>query len=253
MKIKIEVFGRMMTFDWKFSLKLAYKHLNILKETIKEPQILDNGLIDQFTSVNGEFYYHNYETTVSESDIIEWALNEIGCNGSILENSIEDAEWTAQRNKELTDIFYRKITFSKAIQDTIISEANRIQEAITKAITMWEQSEKAEQEKETAEKTALLDGVEWDIKEVAIADEGGKTYKYIHTITINGNIYTIIERNVFDFGRVYNSPEGGIYMRQNDKWVINRDNLIMALHEDHRRAITIVHKYGKFAGSCVRM
>lgn len=256
MNIKIEMFGNLKTFDFAFELKNASAKLDVLKSAITQPQIMQSGLIEQLVTANGEIYAYDYNT-VGISVIIGWALNEIGYNKNadttqaVLENSIEDTDWTAQRNQGLLGVFFRKITFSKIIQDAIISEANRAQEAITKAIALLEKSQEERAEKEAAEKAALINDADWKIEEKPIMDEGGKTSEYTHTITINGKAYTIIERNLFDVGTILNASGGGIYTKQSDKWIVT--NSSVELPEDHQRAVTIVSKYGKFANSGIRM
>lgn len=74
------------------------------------------------------------------------------------------------------------------------------------------------------ERSKMLEGVQWDIKEHSLCDEGGKTKCYIHTITINDETYVFKERNIFDFGRAINPcysiapgiEPGGIMLRDDD-------------------------------------
>jgi hypothetical protein len=167
----------------------------------------------------------------------------MGWNGSdirsaILENSIEDVAWTEQRNKNFTGIWYRKITLSENLQAVIVSEASRVQEVMRKILNEGEAQEKALREQQEAEKAALLKDADWQIKEVPIVDEGGKTRKYIHTITIDDNKFVIIERNVFDFGRVLNTSDGGVLMRKDGEWKV--DPAGVKLSDSFKRAIEIV-------------
>lgn len=87
---------------------------------------------------------------------------------------------------------------------------------------------KAERERKIKEfeeeKAQMLKGVQWDIEEHSLCDEGGSTKCYVHTITLNNETYVFKERNIFDFGRVINpcysiSPgieSGGIMLRDDD-------------------------------------
>ena len=103
----------------------------------------------------------------------------------------------------------------------------------------------------------MLEGVEWKTTEKAITDEGGKTYEYTHTIKIDGEQFIIIERSVFDFGRVLNPLSGGMYGHRNGKWCIehltDKGWVAEPISENQTRAAEIVWKYGKYAGRSVRM
>lgn len=90
---------------------------------------------------------------------------------------------------------------------------------------------KAERERKIKEfeeeKAKMLKGVQWDIEEHSLCDEGGSTKCYIHTIIINNETFVFQERNIFDFGRVINpcysiSPgieSGGIMLRDDDGYL----------------------------------
>jgi len=130
-----------------------------------------------------------------------------------------------------------------------------------------EEKVKREKSQHEEEKTKMLDGVQWDIKEHVITDEGGKTYEFYHELIINGKTYKFCERNVFDFGLVINPMyavaeglnEGGLLNREDDKyfWQDYKERMgwynVRELEEDELKAYLIVQKYGKFINSGIRM
>ena len=128
---------------------------------------------------------------------------------------------------------------------------------------------KAERERKIKEfeeeKDKMLEGVQWDIKEHSLCDEGGKTKYYIHTITINNETYTFQERNIFDVGRVINPcysiapgvEPGGIMLRDDNIYYWSQfkgDKAITrTVTGTELQAYQIVAKYGKFAKAGIRM
>lgn len=128
---------------------------------------------------------------------------------------------------------------------------------------------KAEREKKIKEfeeeKAKMLKGVQWDIEEHSLCDEGGSTKYYIHTITINNETYVFQERNIFDFGRVINpcysiSPgieSGGIMLRDDDGyyWYHSKGDkaIRITVTDTELHAYQIVAKYGKFVKAGIRM
>ncbi len=261
MDVGIEMFNVNKRFDWDFYLEKGIKNLESLKQVVKEPQTLCYTGLD-VVNFYGD-YRENHEYAVSSYKIICFAREKMGWNGKdirtfLLENSTEDSEWTEWRNRKYKDVFYRKITLSEQMQNIIIEEATRVQNEMKEALINEQARLQAEHEREESERAELLKDVDWKIKEHFIADEGGKTVEYTHTLTINNTSYTIIERNVFDFGRVMNSPKGGMYSRQSDTWVLEhytKDEGWMPteIPTDEQRAAQIVCKYGKFAKASVRM
>lgn len=181
-----------------------------------------------------------------------WLRQPLGYDKHILlANSPVEIGDTARLNNGFTGIWYRKITLSENLQAVIVSEASRVQEVMRKILNEAEAQEKALREQQEAEKAALLKDADWQIKEVPIVDEGGKTRKYIHTITIDDDKFVIIERNVFDFGRVLNTSDGGVLMRKDGEWKV--DPAGVELSDNFKRAIEIVFKYGTYAHFNIRM
>lgn len=128
---------------------------------------------------------------------------------------------------------------------------------------------KAERERKIKEfeeeKSKMLEGVQWDIKEHSLCDEGGNTKYYIHTITINDETYVFQERNIFDVGRAINPcysiapgvESGGIMLKDDDGYYWYHSKGDKAVHitvtDTELRAYQIVAKYGKFAKAGIRM
>lgn len=128
---------------------------------------------------------------------------------------------------------------------------------------------KAERERKIKEfeeeKAKMLKGVQWDIEEHSLCDEGGNTKYYIHTITINDETYVFQERNIFDFGRVINpcysiSPgieSGGIMLRDDDGYYWSHSKgdkaIRITVTDTELHAYQIVAKYGKFVKAGIRM
>lgn len=107
---------------------------------------------------------------------------------------------------------------------------------------------------------------DWSIREYNIHDEGGKTKVYKHCFRIGGSTFSFTERNVFDFGIVINPDYeitpgefGGIAMQKEGvlQWhTFTSDSgwtPVRPLTEHEKICWTIIAKYGKFAGSGIRM
>lgn len=102
-----------------------------------------------------------------------------------------------------------------------------------------------------------LESVQWTTTEKTIRDEGGKTTEYLHSITIRGKTYRFLERSVFDFGRVINSPDQDGMAASTYVWKDFTDGVgwrtVREMEPDEREAYRLVCKYGRFARSGVRM
>lgn len=106
-------------------------------------------------------------------------------------------------------------------------------------------------------KQALLSQIDsWDIFDKEVADEGGKTHEYTNSITVNGRRIVIIERNIFDFGRVCimskNGKRGDLCMNKSG-YHIDCDGERVDLDTEESIAAETVLKYGKYAHSYIRM
>ena len=260
MSLTLTLFGRDAIIDCDYSAKVLIESLDRLKEEVAKPQILCYTGLDLIT-------FYSYEGTstplTSSFAALEWACKKLGWRGNdirqfILDNSEEDERWTEQRNRELTGVFYRRVTLNQKIQDVIVSEAISVQNYLTEQINIAA-DEAAKNEAAAAKaKKALLSGVTWDVSERIITDEGGKTFEFRHTISINGERFVIIERSVFDFGVVLNANGGGLYTKRNGEWCIERLDgdsgwVAAPISSNNAHAVEIVHRYGKYADSEIRM
>lgn len=257
--ITITMFGKEMEmFD--FDAKYAIEHMNDLKESIKKPQIIGGCgySVIRFT----DYKEYEHDSTVSSDTICRFALDTIGFNGhlydGIMENSIEDEEETKRINEGYTGIYNHKITLNDEMQRVIVEEANRVQKELAAMIEAERKKKAEEKAKAEAEKAELLGGVKWETVERKITDEGGTTTMYIHTITIDGKTFKITERNVFDVGRCINAECGGLYSKAGGTWHIERFKagegwIPEEISDANQRAAEIVHKYGGFVRSGIRM
>lgn len=260
----IDIFGRDVRIDWRFGAEQAIHDMrDLIEKTSKMMDVTDIG--QTLSGAGGNCYYGN--------DVVRYVTDALGCPYSYpkiewwLDNAfnVDDAktkevrERMVKRNyrKEIVDSTYFG-TLSHEAQSIIVDEANSIIKELEQYIEDYDADKLNREETAKREKDALLDGVEWDVSQRTVSDEGGKTAEYTHKITINGRTYTIIERNVFDFGRVMNSKSGGMYSRSNGKWVIERFSdgsgwISSPISDDEARAVEIVSRYGEYSNSPVRM
>ncbi len=237
--MEITMFNKTYKFDYAYEIKSFIKAIKTLKNEISQSFVLSYEGFSLVTFLESETLYHD-----NFGDVICEYLHEIYKTSDYIRQTIfnvsdEDTEWTAQRNKDLNDVWYRKLTFKPEIQTML---TNEIDSAINTASIMLEKENiKNQQAKDAAEaqENALLEGVLWEIEEKDITDEGGKTKEYIHNITINGTTYIFKERNIFDVGIAITDKNGLIDVSD--------------MQGDELRAAQIVIKYGKFANSSVRM
>jgi len=103
-----------------------------------------------------------------------------------------------------------------------------------------------------ARRERALKGVEWTTEKKEITDEGGKTVEYIHHITVNGKPYDLVERSVFDVGRVINPLKGDGLALSRLVWERFRSGAVL-MEPEEERAVRLVLDYGKFASSPIRM
>lgn len=257
--ITITMFGREKEM-FEFTAKTAIKHMDDLKEAITKPQIIGGWGYSVISFIGYKDY--DYDSTVSSDTICDFALDAIGYTGNlrdgIMKNSTEDEEETKRINEGYNGIYTHKITLSAEMQRIITEEANRVQAELAAKIETEHAKKEEEKAKAEAEKAALLDGVKWETVERQITDEGGKTTMYIHTITIGGETFKITERNVFDVGRCINADGGGLYSKAGGAWHLDRFKdgegwIPEEISEANQRAAEIVHKYGGYTGSSIRI
>lgn len=131
---------------------------------------------------------------------------------------------------------------------------------LEKGLAQAETAAKAAEEKRRADEQDArrrrqeydLRGVEWETEARAVEDEGGKTTEYIHHITVHGRTYDLVERNLFDVGKVINPLHGAGLARAGMVWD-RFDDGVTVMDSDEARAVQLVMRYGRFSSSSVRM
>jgi hypothetical protein len=248
---KIEVFDRKVTLNWDFDAKRMIGKLGYLIAKIGGTFIVGYDPTEIFHI--SEYFY--------DSDVIRWIEKKFNTENVYSDLATEDVEWTKWRNKDLNGSYYRKYKFHKEVVDAVTEEAKRLQGLLEKELEIYNENKEKERAAAEKEKAELLDGVIWDIKERSISDEGGKTHEFFHHLIIDGKSYSILERNVFDFGKVLNkNPEGGVYgmTKDNEVYIEHLKKEIgweksAVVDPGEQRAVRIVFKYGKYAHSSIRM
>ena len=193
---ELEIFGRKYKYDFGFQMENNLHDLEKLLEEIKNPQILSYCgmetiiIFDSF--ICSDCMRWIYETFKKEKEPIRDCL---------LRCSVEDVEWTKNRNKGLTDIFYRKVTFLPEVQDVI---SRQVQEYISALKVLYAEYVKEEEIKKAEyeeQKKA------WTISHVfkKVMPSGGEYGKdgYIDAEYISQDgkhIIRMVNRDVFDFG-----------------------------------------------------
>ena len=125
-----------------------------------------------------------------------------------------------------------------------------------------------ERRRRIAEKESLVSKVDdWTVEESTMFDEGGRTKAYTHTFQINGDRLSFLERSVFDFGVVITPKysiddsleKGGIALMRNNtlQWYTSSKGNgwipVRPLTDGESVCYTLIAKYGKYAGTGVRM
>lgn len=204
---ELEIFNRKHRYDFDFDIKNDIKVIEELLTKILEPQILSYDGLETI-----DFYIHDDEHFIGNS-CIRWIyeqnkerVNEKYIRECLLKCAIEDKEWTEQRNKNSTGIFYRKITFLPEIQNMVCDKLKEYLE-ILKNMYSEMLAEKQKQKEETDKQRR-----EWNIGKIfeKVYPSGGENGKdgYIDAeyTSINGEIIRMVSRDVFDFG-CYSYPK----------------------------------------------
>lgn len=194
----LTIFNKAHHYEFAFQMKPDMETLENILNKIKAPLILsycgleiidffissdDNGICDDCIN----WIYDTYKEKVKANNIRD----------CMLKCAIEDEEWTKERNKDLTGIFYRKITLLPDVQNLV---SNEIERFISKLKTMYNDlmNEYKEQEKENERNKA-----KW--KKTHVYKKILPTYKgdgYIdaeYTFE-NGEKIRMVSRDVFDVG-----------------------------------------------------
>ena len=237
---ELKIFNRTHRYDFDFDIKCDIEVIEELLMKIREPQIISYCGLETI-----DFYIGNDEHFIG-NDCIDWIyeqnkerVNEDHIRECLLKCSIEDKEWTEQRNKDLTGVFYRKITFLPEIQDTV---CNKLKEYLETLKNMYKEAvvEKQKKKEETDRQKS-----EWKII---------KTYKNIHPsggengtdgyidaeyTSKSGDIVRMVNRDVFDFG-CYSYPK----RLEESKDIFNRE----LWTEAERQLENWLNKFGEFHG-----
>lgn len=237
---KIEIFGRTHTYDFEFEIKYDIKVISELMQKIREPQIL---LYSGMETVN--IYIPEDENFICH-DCIEWIymenkdrLHEEYIRDCLLKCSSEDKEWTEQRNKDLTGIFYRKITFLPEIQDAVCKALSGYLQNLNEI-----RAEMIEEKQKQKEEIDRLKS-EWSVTKVLkkVYPTGGECGKdgYIDAeyTSQDGEIVRMVSRDVFDVG-CYDYPkrlEGKDDIFDRELWT-----------DTEKRAAIWINKFGEFHG-----
>lgn len=237
---KFKIFGRTHTYDFGSEIKYDIKVIEELMQKIREPQTL---LYSGMETVN--IHIKDDDNFICE-DCINWIytqnkdrLCEERIRDCLLKCSIEDKEWTEQRNKDLTGIFYRKITFLPEIQDVVCNTLNGYLQNLNKMY-----AEMIEEKQKQREEIDRLKS-EWSVAKVfkKVYPTGGEYGKdgYIDAeyTSQNGETVRMVSRDVFDVG-CYAYPkrlEGKDDIFNKELWT-----------DVEKHAATWIGKFGEFHG-----
>lgn len=237
---ELKIFNRMHRYDFDFAVKTDIKVIEELLIKIREPQILS------YCGMESINIYVQGDNNFICNDCIDWIyeqnkekVNEEYIRECLLKCAIEDKEWTEQRNKDLTGIFYRKVTFLPEIQDIV---CNKLNEYLQNLSTIYSEmiAEKQQKEKEINKQKK-----EWTVT---------KTFKNIHPTggengrdgyidaeytSQNGDIIRMVSRDVFDVG-CYSYPkrlEGTDDIFNKESWT-----------EPEKQLVIWLSKFGEFSG-----
>lgn len=236
----LQIFGRVHKYEYDFDIRQDMDVLEELMRKITEPQILSYcgfETVDIYISGDHNFICNDcikwiYETNkerISETDIRE----------CLRKSAIEDEEWTKAKNENLTDIFYRKITFLPEVQGAVIEQLAEYKSQLEKMLC--ELKEEKEQEKAEIERQKR----EWEIVKTykKVMPTGGETGRdgYIDAEyrSQKGETLRMVNRDVFDFG-TYSYPK----RLEGTDDIFNRTSWTAAEIELSRW----IAKFGKFKG-----
>lgn len=237
---KFEIFGRTHFYYNSNRIKKDIEVISDSMKRISEPQILSYcGMEtidmfikdDDFITRDCVFWIYNQNKA---------RLSEESIRSCLLKCSVEDEEWTKQRNKEFTDIFYRKITFLPEIQSAVRTQLQKYLEDLTSIYNRT-------LEEERKEKAALNERkIMWSVGKVygEILPKGGENgtdgyYDAEYVSSKTDERIRMVMRDVFDVG-TYSYPkrlEGLEDVFDYDKYTAAEKDLSVWLRE-----------FGKFKG-----
>jgi hypothetical protein len=251
----IEVMGlagwKIKTYS-KRVIERDIEHAKDYKKNLGNPFVVN--VNDMFNDLKTDGEYHSSDDRIG----MHWLLP--GCS-KLSEIADLDVEWTKERNKGYLYEVQQRYTLKPETQAKITVALDEFIDRATKALDDAVSAEDAKKRAYEEEKTRLLDSVTWDVNGKQITDEGGKTMMYEHIVTVDGKKFVFTERSLFDVGRVINPKRGGLISRDSETGKYYREkfndangwNRVEDLDEDEARAYEIVLKYGKYAGTGIRM
>lgn len=202
---ELKIFGRAHKYNNIFDVANDTKIVKKLAKEICKPQILSYCGMETIEISIAED--HNFICRDCIRQIAgKEKLNETEIRECLLKCSVEDAEWTEQRNKDLTGIFYRKITFLPEIQEQICNELNNYLQnlyRICEEMTTEEQKQQTETD---------MQKKEWRVKEIfknirpAGRENGTDGYFDAEYVSKDEETVRMVDRDVFDVG-CYSYPK----------------------------------------------
>jgi len=195
-----KIFGRKYIIDYELTASELIKGLELLSDNVTKDVILCYSGLDTI-----DFNCDNHRTFFSSDAVIrlyEKYKNEgEHIRDTLLRISVEDTEWTKERNTGYTDIFYRKIVLNDDAQALIkelcsqyIEDINRIKENIV--------SEEETKQAAAAYRQSLF-SFGCIHKEVSPSErEAGRDgYFDVDVIRVkDGAVLRFVQRDVFDVG-----------------------------------------------------
>lgn len=238
--IELNIFDRTHRYVIASDVKNDIKVIEELLLKIREPQILSYcGLETIDFCISGDEHFIGNDSLIWIYNQNKERANEESIRECLLKCAVEDTEWTEQRNKTFTGIFYRKISFLPEIQDMVCDKLNEYLVALK---TMYEEmiAEEQAQKEETANAKK-----EWEIMKVykKIYPSGGENgidgYIDAEYISKSGNIIRMVSRDVLDFG-CYSYPK----RLEGNKDIFNRE----LWTESEKRLDVWLSRFGEFHG-----
>lgn len=218
---ELTIFGRLHQYDFSFEINNDIRVIEELLKEIKNPQILS------YCGMEDVDFYIKGDNNFICNDCIHWIyeqnkerLNEKDIRECLLKCATEDVSWTEERNKGLTGIFYRKITFLPEIQDMVYKKLNEYIQQLNNLYREFEDEKQKEKEERNRQKN------EWTITHTfkKVLPRGGENgrdgYVDAEYISNSGETIRMVSRDVFDFG-CYSYPkrlEGSEDIFNRDLW-----------------------------------
>ena len=235
----VKVFGRGYAIDYDYKANGLIKALKLLSDRVASDVILIYTGLETI-----DFYCDTYDTYLS-SDVAIFLYDKYKNDGefirdTLLRISVEDTEWTAQRNAEYTGIFYRKIVLNADVQVLIKTLCSQYLEDV-KRIKSDIASEKEREQREKACRQSLFSfgNVYKEVKPSG-GENGRDGYFDVAVIRAeDGAVFRFVERDVFDFGcycypkRLEGTPE-----------CLKRDSYT----EEEKAAAKWLSEFGRFHG-----